>query len=291
MSQFPPNACVDVKPAGPTMGTLVCLPGVNSGAYLFGGAVPEMGQRWRIIAINPPGVEGMPLHLPLTAHGYAQQALALLDALGTDGPLVVLGHSLGGFAAQELARLAPHRVSKLILVSTCRGQPDITRDIARMPFQAGMDFWSLQRLIEKNPGEGHKKLFGPGYALRESTQYLWFLQQRQAHLPSQAATLAHITAGGAFSSTSWAGQLNCPTLVMHGDADILVSHESGKALAQSIPGARFLSLYGVGHFPMLENPRFWGYVSAFAQGLQLGEEAPAKISFFQRLKERLWRAG
>jgi pimeloyl-ACP methyl ester carboxylesterase len=283
------NACVDIHPAGEIEGTLVCIPGVNSGAYIFTDAAVAL-PRWRIVAMNSPGVEGMPFNLPLTPRSYAEQVLDVLKAQHVEGPFVVLGHSMGGFAAQELARAVPDRVSKLVLVSTCRGQPDIGRDVMRMPLTVGTDFFSFQRKMTKNEDEG-KKLFGHGFAEREPLRYNTFVAQVKAHMPGQTASLAQMAAGGMFTSVPWVKKLKIETLVVQGTDDVVVSPESAKKLSEALPHARYLELHGVGHFPMVEHPKFWAHVATFVGGTPLGEDVPAKPGWWRALWARLWRSG
>lgn len=278
-------------PQGAVGGTLVCLPGVNSGAYLMAGAVQVLGENWRILRMNPPGVEGMPLPLPFSARAYARQVLETLDQRGIKEPIVLLGHSLGGYAAQELVRMAPERVQKLVLVSTSRGQPDTTMDLSVMQRKIGMGFWELQQLISANDPRGHMPLFGPDFAVREPEVFAMFLELRKAHLPGQAATLSHLSAGGLFTSMSWIRKISVPTLVMHGNADNLVSVDSGKKLAQALPNAQWLELYNVGHFPMLEYATFWDKVRQFAENGGLGQSIEEKESWVRRMIRGWWMHG
>ena len=270
-------------------GTLVCLPGVNSGAYLFTGAAAAL-PGWRVMRLATPGVEGVPLPLPFSAKAYAKSAHHLLAKLpASAGPLVVLGHSLGGYAAQELARLLGEQLSRLVLVSTSAGQPHTARDVAAMEGKMGQSFWQFMQALEANPEQGLKPLFGPRWPLQQPQAYARFVAQRTAALPSKAATLSQLTAGGLFSSVRWAAKLKCPTLVMHGTDDILVSPASGKALAAAMPNAHLLLLHEVGHFPPLEHANFWQYVADFCHGHHLGDKIIQRSGWsewFQDLWER-----
>ena|GEM_PF-1986621 len=281
------NLYQDHKPPVPPVGTLVCIPGVNSGAYLMEGAVQALGQAWRVVLANPPGTGDVPLPMPLTVQGYAQQVWDTLHSIGVTGPVVLLGHSLGGYAAQEMARLRPRQVQRLILASTSMGQPDTAADMSLMARKLGMNFWEMQQLNINQPEEGQKKLFGPGFAEREPEVFAWFMQQRNANMPPHAASLAQLTAGGAFTSRAWARSIETPTLVVHGTADIMVSARSGSRLAQALPNATWLALHNVGHFPMLEHPHFWRYVAAYAQGGSLGEQPARGTSLLHRLWQRV----
>lgn len=280
----------DHLPDGAFEGTLVCLPGVASGAYLMEGVLAAMGGTWRILRLNPPGVGDMPLPLPLSTKGYAKLALDVVNQRGI-GEFVLLGHSLGGYVAQELARMAPERVKRLILVSTSRGQPDTAVDIAGMQKRIGMSFWDLQQLIRAHDGRGHVPLFGPKFAEREPDVFNLFLKLRRQYLPSQSAVLAHLSAGGMFSSVAWVKKLKMQTLVMHGTEDNLVTVSSGKKLAQALPHAQWLELYGVGHFPMLEYASFWDKVRQFAEAGHIGMPVEEPESFLQKLWKQWTRHG
>lgn len=275
------------EPNGPMVGTLVCIPGLNSGSYMFTGARAVL-PHWRIVRFNTPGLPGVPLPLPFTARNYAEHVrkhLGLLQ-LGSQ-PLVVLGHSLGGYAAQELAHTWPNMVGKLILVGTSRGQPDTTRDMRELEDHLGQNFWAFSKAIDANPTETLKKFFGPDFAMRQPAVYTQFIQQRQAYMPPKTATLAQISAGGIFSSYRWVKQLVLPTLVIHGTADKLISFKSGQHLAAALPNGRLLALHEVGHFPPLEHPKFWQYVAEFCGGITLGDDV-APLPSFWTLVKRFW---
>jgi pimeloyl-ACP methyl ester carboxylesterase len=187
-------------------------------------------------------------------------------------PVAVLGHSLGGFAAQELVRLLPAPATHLVLVSTGRGQPDTAYDMDAMARALGKSFWQFSSDVEKNPVRFFEPVFGPGYAVRNRPAYEAFIAEMRANIPSKAATMAQLMAGSTFSSVGWAKQLQVPTLVIHGSADVIVSARSGRLLARDIPTARYLEFYNVGHFPMLEHPGFYPAVQRFLLGHGEGEE-------------------
>lgn len=275
------------QPTGPAQGTLVCIPGLNSGAYMFIGAKATL-PNWRIVRFATPGVPGVPLPLPFSAKAYAkhvQQHLASLPPVA--GPLVILGHSLGGYAAQELARLLGNQISRLLLVATSGGQPHTAQDVASMEAKMGQSFWAYMKALAQNPTEGLKPLFGPSFPIQQPQAYAQFLAQREATLPDKAASLAQLTAGGLFSSARWAHKLTQPTLIIHGTEDILVSPQSGKALAAAMPNAHLVLLHDVGHFPPLEHPNFWQYVADFCHGQHLGDKIIQRSGWIQWLSE-LW---
>lgn len=243
---------------------------------------------WRIVRFATPGVEGVPLPLPFSVKAYAKHVQRYLNTLpAPTGRLVVLGHSLGGYAAQELTRLLGPQVERLILVATSAGQPSTARDVAAMEAKMGQSFWQFMQALAEDPATGMRPLFGHHWPVQQPQAYAHFLAQREATLPGKAATLAQLSAGGVFSSVRWARKLNCPALVLHGTDDILVSPESGKTLAAALPNAHLLLLHGVGHFPPLEHPNFWHYVADFCHGQHLGDKIIQR-SGWQEWWQNLW---
>ncbi|MBI1309164.1 MAG: alpha/beta fold hydrolase [Proteobacteria bacterium] len=288
---MPNPAYIDHQPKE-SVGTLVCLPGVNSGAYIFKDAVAQLGKAWRIIRINVPGVDGVALELPFSAKSYARHVWHVLDQLGVKEPVMLLGHSMGGFAVQEMVRMQPERVKRLVLVSTSRGQPDMTADLTAMQTVIGKTFWQLAQDWEMNAENAMKMLFGKHFVRTRPDAYRAFIKERESHLPSATARLAHLSAGGSFSSAGWVRKIENPALVIHGTDDVLVRAQSGRKLAQNLPNGRWLELYGVGHFPLLENEQFWQRVGEFISGVPMGMQLEKPESaWLRRFKDFLFGHG
>lgn len=268
------NPVVEQRPATTDKPpVLVVLPGVNSGAYLFQPMLELFGATHHLVIFNTPGVAGMPLPVPLTVESYAQLVARMLAERGIHR-FSLLGHSLGGFAAQQLAHLLPHQVERLVLVSTSMGQPDTARDLPLVKRKSGLDIWELAQAIGADPHTRMKTYFGDAYPQQHPREYEAFISQRQHYLPKVTTTLAHFSAGAAFSSRLWVGKLNVPTLVVQGTDDVMITARAARKLARAIPGARYLELYGVGHFPMLEHEGFYPAVGRFLAGHPEGTEAP-----------------
>lgn len=267
MTSAPDPRIVYTAASGTPRGTLVILPGVNSGPYLFTGAAAALPE-WHILAINPPGTAGVGLGGPFTVSGYAEYVMKVIKDV--DGPVAVLGHSLGSFTAQELTRRLISRrraPSHLVLVSSSPGQPSTTQDMARLQLKAGKAFWPLMREMEARPEQTMRLLFG-SWPQRHVKAYQAFLAQRQQHAVKPAIAVAQLTAGGLFSSVRWVSQLGTvSTLVVHGADDVLVGPAGGRMLASLIPGARHLEYPDCGHFPMLEVPSFYADVAAFLESV------------------------
>ena len=202
----------------------------------------------------PPG--------PYSAAAMAEDAVAVLDAVGVDGADVV-GTSLGGMVAQELVLAHPDRVRRLVLVCTTPGAtmsyplPERTqaliREMPTLPPEV-----ALRRAVENALGAevvtARPELVDEIYAYR------------LAHPPNMAGWQAQADAGSAFDAWERIGAITTPTLVLHGTADNVVDHRSSDALAERIPDARLEKLERGGHLFFWEEPEwFSGVVREFLQ--------------------------
>lgn len=186
-------------------------------------------------------------------------ALRLLDALGVDR-MQLVGRSMGGMIAQELALRIPDRVSKLVLVSTT-GRADA--HLAEV-------FGTWAALAEA----------GVKAELRHRTSLLWCLGREsletevaQGYLAARARSdrpldyARQARACAAHDALSKLDAVRCPTLVVGGDDDRLTPLRHAEELAAAIPGARRVTIPGAGHLAYLEAPqRFAREVLGFLEG-------------------------
>ena len=186
-------------------------------------------------------------------HSTPADALAVLSPAGVDGPTTIVGCSMGGTAAVDLALAHPELVERLVLMAPgVRADvypdeiPDSWRDLAaalEAAEQAG-DLGEVNRL------EAHLWLDGPtapegrvGGAAREL-----FLDMNGRALaaedPGETVGVPEL----------WDGldTLTAPTLVLVGDLDAEEEQGAAERLAAMIPGARFEKLEGTAHLPHVE---------------------------------------
>ena len=205
----------------------------------------------RVITPVHPGFGGTerPESLDSVA-GLARVYADLLDALDLED-VTVVGNSIGGWIAAELAILAPDRVGRYILVDA------VGLDV---PGHPPVDFFSLTlpEVADYSYYEPDRFRIDPSALPPEA----------RAALPGNRAALA--TYGGAGMTDAGLGArlaaVDSPTLVAWGEADRIVDPEVGRALAAAIPGARFTLLEHTGHVPQVETPELlletvWSFVS------------------------------
>jgi len=164
-----------------------------------------------------------------TIADLATDALALLDALEI-GSAHVVGISMGGMVAQELVLAAPQRVRTLTLGCTYPGGPEATMtDMAVVGLLAA----------EYGKQEGAYEL------------YCELARQYRAPIPVLMAQLSAIMG---HDTSERLGEIEAPTLVVHGTEDRLMDVANGELIARLIPDARLELLEGSGHMFFWEQP-------------------------------------
>ena len=187
-----------------------------------------------------------PVTAPYTLRDMAADAASLLDALGIARAHIV-GASMGGAIGQEMAIHFADRVITLTSIMSSTGDPSLPQAtpeamavlLAPPPKDRDSYFESYKRTWAV--------LRGPGFPLDEARdlQRAARAWERGLNPPGVARQLAAILASG--DRTAALASVRVPTLVIHGDADPLVRHQGGVATAKAIPGARLVTIKGMGH--------------------------------------------
>lgn len=182
---------------------------------------------------------------PYSLDDMAADATALLDMLGIERAHIV-GASMGGFIAQLIAINHPGRVLTLTSIMSGLGGSDevqpslsvIARLLRRPPSEReALIEWAVRtaRLI------GSPAHFDEVRARSQRTRSI----DRSVSLAGVRRQFAAILA--APSRKAALGGLRIPALVIHGEADRLIPLENGRRTAAAIPGARLLTIPGMGH--------------------------------------------
>lgn len=223
---------------------LLLIGGVWSQVGLWGDVLPHL-EGYRTISFDPPGIgeTDLPL-LPFSVRRLGTFAAQLLDALGIERAHV-LGVSLGGAVAQELARAFPDRVDRLVLVSTAYGVPAaIGRPGVLLRFIRPRAYRDLGQL-ERNAGA----IFGGRLRREPELVHQWHLRPPR----SLRAYLWRLLGTTGWSSLPWLHRISRPTLVVHGDDDPIVPLLNGRVLAWRIPLAQLHIVDNGGHLLLLDS--------------------------------------
>ncbi|CAI8976624.1 Alpha/beta hydrolase [Pseudomonas sp. IT-347P] len=208
--------------------------------------IDGLAQTRRVITTDYRGIGGSGGTAPLTVGEMADNAIQLIRALGLE-TVDVLGFSLGGFVAQDIALKAPDRVRRLILTGTGpAGGSGIDK--------VGPVSWPLilKGLLTLRDPKFYLFFTSTANGRRAASQYLQRLRARKKNRdkgPTPRAFLRQLQA-----ITAWGqqapqdlGRLRTPTLVVNGDSDIMVPSLNSFELAKRIPHAELVIYEDAGH--------------------------------------------
>jgi pimeloyl-ACP methyl ester carboxylesterase len=178
----------------------------------------------------------------------SDQVKELMDALKIP-KADVIGLSMGGAVAGHFAALHPERVRSLVLISPFTEAMDIS--VMAWPVVGDWVFWSVYLpSLQKSQGSdfAHPEQY-PGWAdkFRVQTQYQGF---GQALLSSGR----NLISKPSLPDFDVIGRRGTPTLLVWGDQDKTIPYATSAKVLNAIPQARLVTLPGLGHLPVVENP-------------------------------------
>lgn len=194
----------------------------------------------RVLTPTHPGFGGTPRPAALdSVRGLAGVYAALLDELDL-ADVTVIGNSIGGWTAAELALLASPRISSVVIVDAVGLQSDTDPIV---------DFFSLTMDQVTDLSYLTPDRFRTDFtALPDAAQQV-MAGNRASLLAYGGTTMADPTLHGRLPA------ITHPVLVVWGAADRLVSPSHGLAYAAAIDGARYDLINEAGHLPQLETPQ------------------------------------
>jgi pimeloyl-ACP methyl ester carboxylesterase len=199
----------------------------------------------RGIGLSAPTVD------PFTTEHLATDALGLLDALAIERAHV-LGISMGGMVAQELALAAPDRLLSLTLGCTyCGGPGSQLPDAADIgPLAEAMASGNFDRVLRAS----WEANLSPSFRADESRYAKFAAMAAGTPVPREVVQLQLQAIFGHDTNERLPG-LALPTLVVHGSVDRILPVVNGRLIASLIPGSRLEILEDVGHMFWWEQPK------------------------------------
>ena len=217
--------------------------------------VDALRQRFQALIFDNRGIgKSAPCSAPISIEGMAEDARALMDAAGWESAHVI-GHSMGGVIAQQLALDCPRRVRSLSLLCTfARG-----KDAARLtPWVLWM---TLRTRVGTRPmrRRAFLEMICPPAALQTADTdalALRFAELIGRDLAEQPPILMkQLMAMSRHNAYSRLGELrDIPTLVVSAEHDRIALPRDGQMLASAIPGARFELLRDTSHGVIIHAP-------------------------------------
>ena len=276
---------------------LLMINGLGGNVEMWGAAEERLSTFATTIVFDAPGSGRSPtLSGPVSIRALAHVVAGALDQLGYE-QVDVLGFSLGGLIAQELARADRPRIRRLALVATACGWGSMPGTLQALAL-ISMPIRYHSRVLYEHT----KSLLGPAdAALLHRQQAL--SDARLLHPPPIAGYMAQLWAGALWSSLAWLPSVRVPTLVLHGAGDHLVPSANGVQLARLLPESRLHVLPDEGHLlvfdpesaslPLLED--FFARPSlnesyAWASGTEVDDDATVDRAFAESVGAHPYRA-
>ena len=212
----------------------------------------ELERRFDVIVFDNRGMglSGQ-AELPFTIADLAADTAGLFDALELESAHVV-GISMGGMIAQELALTHPERIRTLTIGASYCGGPEATlmapEDLQMLgaAFASGDRDQVFRAMWEINLSPGFRK---------DDSRYTAFAEMASALSSPQPVIMQQMRACAIHDTHERLNQIDLPTLIIHGDVDRLLGYSNGRQIAAAIPDSRLETLEGVGHMFWWEQPQ------------------------------------
>ena len=229
---------------------LVLIQGMGLDRLGWEPVLRKLRRRFRLVLVDNRGVGHSGLAGSFTVADMAGDIVAVLDAARISRSHV-LGASLGGMVAQELAISHPERVDGLVLACTAPGWPFSYP----MPVASIRAIASATRMTAVAARRRHVENALSADTVRHRPELVNRLLELQGSRPADADVLpAQAAAGARYAGGLRQRRIGARTLVLHGGADRVVDPRNGRLLAQRIPGARLAIFPELGHLLFWEDP-------------------------------------
>ena len=228
---------------------VVLIPGFAAGRWIWFKQTDELARHFRVIVFDPRGVSASDKpEGPQTISLLADDIAHLLETIGVKSAHIV-GASFGGFVAQEFALKFPAMTRKLVLCCTSFGGPN---HVAPAPE-------TLEALASTKGLNSEERMranlllaFTPEYVQTQVAEVDHIVHLRATNEVPEHIYLSQLQAAVNFNSESRVAGITSPTLVLSGDADVIVPVQNSRNLAAKIPGAKLQIVAGGSHTFFIE---------------------------------------
>ncbi len=235
--------------SGPVM---LCWPSLLMDGRMWQAQAAHFSPRYRVVCIDPPGAgDSEPLKRHFTLEECALVVKQILDVLKAPD-CVLLGNSWGGMMGGVFAALYPERLRAAVLMN-CTASP--------VGWAQKLEFLTLAALVQRSPR------FPPALVTRAVKAFAGDTSERTQ--PEVIAFIRNSVSAVNPRSSHWAvrsvvpyrrdhrpllSQVTRPVLVVAGEEDRTFPVAETRAMAEAMPGSRFVVLPQVGHLAALEAP-------------------------------------
>jgi pimeloyl-ACP methyl ester carboxylesterase len=265
---------INVADFGGSGDVLLLVHGLGGSHLNWLSVAPQLAERHRVYALDLPGFGRSPLAGRRSSIAANVDLLSRLIARLSDGPIVLIGNSMGGLLSIGVAATHPNLVSGLVLVDPAVQAPPSWRprfDRVTRTFLAAafIPSWGSRRVGRAVAALGPEQLVYETLRLCSANPSRIEQAVVDAHIALEAERLAQPGWQESFYAATrslvrvlalkrqvmrWVRMVVAPTLLLHGDEDRLVRVEAARAVASLRPDWEYHEFAGAGHVPMMEVP-------------------------------------
>lgn len=223
---------------------LVLIHGYPLDLSIWDNVVPLLENDFDVIVPDLRGFgESSTVDTPYSMLGFANDIAGLLDFLGVE-KAAFAGHSMGGYVALAFAKEYPERVSGLALVSS--------QAAADAPERKAGRYKTARDVAEKGVDVVADAMSSKLSANEKVQEFVNLLIKAQSQ-PGVIGALKAMAERENFMSIL--PEFEFPIVLIHGDADALISIDRAKEIKSIVPSAQLIKLKKAGHMPMMEFPK------------------------------------
>jgi 3-oxoadipate enol-lactonase len=230
---------------------LLLIRGYANSAAMWYTQVPQLSEYFKVITFdNRDTGNSDRVEKPYKILDMAGDVIALIEHLNL-GAVHLLGISMGGMIAQQVTLLRPDLIKSLILgCTTCNSGKGITTD----PKVVAL-FTTLPELSDEENVRRSLPIFFSSETLKKQPDFIEeFIQKSLAQRPPLETFARHSQAMQGFQVCDQLNRIPCPTLILHGEGDLLLSVTNAYELKEGIPRSRLKIFEGLGHLFLMEDP-------------------------------------
>ena len=206
---------------------LILSPGMGGSGSYWMPNLAALAERHRVVLYDHRGTgkSDPAIPHPTSIDDMARDVIALMDGIGLDRA-DLMGHALGGIIGLALARIAPERLGKLVVVTGWVKTDPVTLRCfdARLRI---LDAGGPAAYVAAQP----IFLFPASWIAEHGERLDREAANHVAHFHAEATLRARIAATAAFDATRWIGDITAPTLAIGARDDVLAPYTATEALA------------------------------------------------------------
>lgn len=231
---------------------VVLIPGFAAGRWIWFKQTADLSHNFRVITFDPRGVSASDKPEGAQTIGLlADDVAQLLQTIGVESAHIV-GASFGGFVAQEFALKYPAMTRKLVLCCTSFGGPNhVAPSLETLAALASTKGLNTEERMRANL----LLAFTPKFVQTQVAEVDRVVHLRATNEVPEHIYSSQLQAAVSFNAESRLEQITSPTLVLSGDADVIVPVRNSLNLAAKIPGATLCIIHGGSHTFFIEQAR------------------------------------